>query len=135
MSNITVWFIKCALVYLLLAMFIGIYMTVEGPLYPYKPIHTHLNMLGWMSMMIYGVSYHILPRFSGQPLWSEKLANAHLWLANIGLVGMLGGWVMSEARGGLGVLHLFSLIEALSIVFFITNMFKTVKAAPQPIKK
>ncbi|MBI5599752.1 MAG: hypothetical protein HY890_08475 [Deltaproteobacteria bacterium] len=130
MSNITVWFIKSAMVYFVLAMFVGISMTVAGPLYPYKPIHTHLNLLGWMSMMIYGVSYHILPRFSGEPLWSDRLATIHLWTANIGLIGMIAGWMAAEFGGGITVLHIFSLIEGLSVMFFVTNMFMTVKAAP-----
>ena len=135
MSNLTVWFIKSALVYFLLATLIGIYMTIAGPLYPFRPIHVHLNLLGWLSMMIYGVAYHILPRFSGMPLWSEKLATAHLWTANIGLLGMSLGWIVMQAGGGVSALHLFALIEGLSIVFFMTNMFKTIKAAPAPAKK
>lgn len=135
MSNITVWFVKCALVYLVLAMLLGIYMTVVGPLSPYKPIHTHLNLLGWLSMMIYGVGYHILPRFSGNPLWSEKLAKAHIWTANIGLVGMAAGWAIIDMGGGISALHGFSMLEGLSIAFFVINMFKTIKAAPSATVK
>ncbi|MEE9614090.1 MAG: hypothetical protein V3W31_03925 [Thermodesulfobacteriota bacterium] len=134
MSNLTVWFIRCAMVYLVLAVLLGIHMGQAGPQYPYRPIHTHLNLLGWMSMMIFGVSYHILPRFSGQPLWSESLSLWHLWLANIGLVGMSLGWVVASAGGGSFVLIAFSIIEAVSVVFFVTNMFKTIKATPPPKK-
>ncbi len=130
MSKITVAFLKCAMVYFVLAMLIGIYMTASGPVYPYKPIHTHFNLLGWMSMMIYGVGYHILPRFSGTPLWSDRLATVHLWTSNIGLVGMAIGWLVAGFGGGIGVLHIFSLVEGLSIVFFVLNMFMTIKPAP-----
>ena len=85
MSAITVWFIRFAILYFLAAMLIGIAMTMTGPIYPYMQIHAHFNLLGWMTMMIYGVGYHILPRFSGRPLWSDKLSYWHIWLANIGL--------------------------------------------------
>ena len=54
-----------------------------------KFVHSHLNMLGWVSMMIYGVGYHILPRFMGRPLYSNKIGEAQFYLANISLVGML----------------------------------------------
>ncbi len=130
MSNVTVYFIKCAIIYFVLAMALGIYMTATGPVYPIRPIHTHFNLLGWMSMMIYGVGYHILPRFSGNPLWSDKLSIVHLWTANIGLIGMAAGWVAMSFGAGFAVLHVFSFVEGISILLFAINMFKTVKAGP-----
>lgn len=130
MSNITVWFIKCALVYFLLAVLIGVYMSYVGPVYPYMQIHAHFNLLGWMSMMVFGVAYHILPRFSGKPLWSDRLSLIQLWLANIGLIGMAIGWFVRRASASSVLLVLASAAEAVAILFFVVNMFKTIKAAP-----
>ena len=132
MSKITVWFIRCAIIYFLLAILLGIHMSMNSAIYPWIPIHAHFNLLGWMSMMIYGVGYHILPRFSGKPLFSDALANAQLWLSNIGLIGMAAGWFVKSHGGTNTVLLVFSLLEALSVVFFAVNMFKTIKAAPAP---
>jgi len=132
MSTITVGFIKCAMVYFLAAMLLGVYMSASGPIYPWMQIHVHFNLLGWISMMIYGVAYHILPRFSGRPLWSDRLSVWHIWLSNIGLVGMAAGWMMSAS--GTNVLVIFSVVEAISIIFFAFNMLKTVKAVPPPPK-
>lgn len=135
MSSITVWFIRCAMIYFLLAILLGIMMTVTGPMHPWMPIHTHFNLLGWMSMMIFGVGYHILPRFSGKPLWSDRLATAQLWIANIGLIGMAFGWIIrSSETGSSTLLTLFAIVEAVSIVFFVLNMLLTIKAAPAPAK-
>ncbi len=134
MSTITVWFIRCAMIYFLLAMLLGIMLSVYGPVYPYMPIHVHFNLLGWMSMMVFGVGYHILPRFSGQALWSERLSLWHLWLANIGLIGMTAGWFVRGTGGPTTVLLVFALVESLSVVFFALNMFKTIKPAPPPKK-
>lgn len=130
MSNITVWFIKCALVYFLLAVLIGVYMSYVGPVYPYMQIHAHFNLLGWMSMMVFGVAYHILPRFSGKPLWSDRLSLIQLWLANIGLIGMAIGWFVRRASASSVLLVVASAAEAVAILFFVVNMFKTIKAAP-----
>ncbi|HBG46920.1 MAG TPA: hypothetical protein DDW94_08020 [Deltaproteobacteria bacterium] len=132
MSSITVWFIRFAIIYFLAAILLGLHMSIAGPVYPWMPIHTHFNLLGWMSMMIYGVAYHILPRFSGRPLYSDPLAKAQLWLANIGLIGMAAGWVIRNDSGEMATLAIFSVVEAISIVFFATNMLMTVKAAPPP---
>ena len=138
MSSITVWFIRLAIMYFVLAIILGLHMSVAGPVYPWMPIHTHFNLLGWMSMMIYGVAYHILPRFSGRQLFSDKLAFWQLWLANIGLVGMALGWYLRSESGNSTVLLIFSLVETVSIVFFAVNMLATVKPAPAqpaPAKK
>jgi cbb3-type cytochrome oxidase subunit 1 len=87
-------------------------------------MHVHLNLLGWMSMMIFGVAYHILPRFSGRPLWSDTLSMVHLWLANIGLVGMSAGWVAVGLAKGRGVLLVFSIVQGVAVLLFVINMFK-----------
>lgn len=132
MNKITVWFIKCALVYLVLAALLGMHMASSSAGYYLRPVHTHLNLLGWMSMIVYGVAYHILPRFSGNPLWSERMSLWHLWLANIGLIGMSLGWVLPiySASAGFYVLSVFSVVEGVSIALFAINMFKTIKAMP-----
>jgi cbb3-type cytochrome oxidase subunit 1 len=35
----------------------------------------------------------VLPRFTGRPLFSERLADAQFALVNIGLVTMVTGWL------------------------------------------
>lgn len=126
MSKITVWFIRCAMVYFLIAAILGLHMTVSGTLQPYYSIHVHFNLLGWMSMMIYGVAYHILPRFSGRPLYSDRLAEVQFWLANIGLLGMALGWAISVK----GLLVGSSVVEVSSVGLFVINIFKTIRPAP-----
>lgn len=134
MSKTTLWFIKSALIYLGAAVLIGLHLSAGGPRYPFIAVHTHLNLLGWMNMMLFGVAYHILPRFSGNPLWSEKLSLWHFWLANIGIIGMLTGWgIMFKYPENNLVLLIFSVVEAIAIFMFIINMFKTLKAAPAPM--
>ncbi|MDH4227607.1 MAG: cbb3-type cytochrome c oxidase subunit I [Deltaproteobacteria bacterium] len=135
MSKVTIWFIRFAMLYFAAAMVIGIVMTISGPVYPLMQIHTHLNLLGWMTMMIYGVGYHILPRFSGAPLWSDRLSAAQLWLSNIGILGMVAGWVILAKGGSFVVLHVFSILEGVSVAMFVVNMFLTIKPAPAPVKK
>ena len=37
--------------------------------------HTHFNLLGFMSMMVFGIGYFILPRFNGADLrWPSWVA-------------------------------------------------------------
>ncbi|WP_460378721.1 hypothetical protein [Thermus brockianus] len=45
-----------------------------------------------MSLMIYGVAYHALPRFRGVVFRRPGLALFQVGLANLGLLGMALGW-------------------------------------------
>jgi magnesium-transporting ATPase (P-type) len=82
-------FIVMSVVYLGAAAVMGIVMLSNQNVMALKFIHSHLNMLGWVSMMIYGVGYHILPRFMGRALYSNKIGEAQFYLANISLITML----------------------------------------------
>jgi cbb3-type cytochrome oxidase subunit 1 len=127
MSRITVWFVRSSLVYFGIGVLLGISMAVyPAGIEDLRFAHIHLNLLGWVSMMIFGVSYHVFPRFSGNPLWSERLARWHFITANIGLIGMV---VFYPFRSSLNSLFIaFASIEAVSVFMFLLNMFKTIKA-------
>lgn len=57
-------------------------------------VHGHMMLLGFVLMMIYGVGLHVIPRFGGYPLRSERVANAQFWMANAGLPLMILGWLV-----------------------------------------
>ena len=124
MSKITVWFIRSAMIYFLVAVSLGLWMGMSPRGY-YIPVHVHLNLLGWVSMFIYGVAYHILPRFSGRQLFSDRLSEIHFWTAHIGLIGMAVSWFLFNRK----LLVVFSFIEIFSIILFVFNMFKTIRPA------
>ncbi len=86
-------------------------------------IHTHGQTLGFVAFLIYGVAYHIFPRFEGRPLYSMKLGWLHYWLALTGLVILLAGrsaWIpyMSPAGG---------IVSACGVCTFAFNMLMTLK--------
>ncbi|QKT03817.1 hypothetical protein HUS23_08295 [Ectothiorhodospiraceae bacterium 2226] len=89
-------FILAALVYSLLGGLLGLTWVADPLLIPgnVPRIHGHVMLLGFIMMMIYGVGLHVLPRFSGRPLYSERLANIQLYAANLGLWLMVAGWML-----------------------------------------
>ncbi|ADC72238.1 conserved hypothetical protein [Thioalkalivibrio sp. K90mix] len=117
-------FILAALVYALLGGLIGVLWLAHPGLIPgnVPRIHGHLMLLGFVIMMIYGVGLHVLPRFSGRSLFSERLAHVQFVLANVGLWVMIAGWMMfhnpTVAVGGAmawGAMILFALNIALTV--------------------
>lgn len=121
-------FIKAALVWLGLGVTLGVAMAAHPLWIIYRPAHVHMNLLGFVTMMIYGVSYHVVPRFFGHPLHSAKLGAIHWWLANVGLAGMVVGFVMAPHFGqkSIPVLASGGVLSALGAFAFIYNVWRTI---------
>jgi len=121
-------FIVMSIVYLGISTVLGLVMLGNPDMMAIKFVHSHLNMLGWVSMMIYGVGYHILPRFMGRPLYSNKIGETHFWLANVSLVGMLAFYCLNVFDPGGAYLTfaiVFGVVQALAIFLFFFNMLMT----------
>lgn len=121
-------FILMSIVYLTIAAVLGVFMFGNPSLMQFKFVHSHLMLLGWVSMMIYGVGYHILPRFAGKLIKSKAMAELQFWLANIGIVGMLLFYtlgVYNQTDSYRGATVAFGVIEAVSIFLFFYNMVAT----------
>jgi hypothetical protein len=88
-------FVLASLAYALLGGLLGILWAADPALVPgnVPRLHGHVMLLGFITMMIYGVGLHVLPRFAGRPLFSERLANWQLYVANVGLWLMAAGWL------------------------------------------
>ena len=84
-------FIRASLVWFTAGITLGLAMAVHPAWVVYRPAHAHMNMVGFLTMMVFGVGYQLLPRLFGHKLQSRTLAVAHWWLANVGLALMVAG--------------------------------------------
>ncbi len=62
--------------------------------------HTHINLLGWVEMAIFGAVYYLIPRLVKRPIFSLKLVKVHFWIHNIGLIGMVTLFTTAGVIGG-----------------------------------
>ena len=121
-------FIIMSIVYLGISSLVGIAMLGSENAMALKFVHSHLNMLGWVSMMIYGVGYHILPKFMGRAMHSKALGEIQFWMANIGLVAMLLFYTVNvySPSGALVMVTVAAgVLETVSIFLFFYNMLMT----------
>jgi hypothetical protein len=91
-------FLKASVTWLALGVTLGVAMGVKPAWSVYRTAHLHMLLLGFVAMMIFGVAYHVIPRFVGSPLRSPRAAGVHWWLANVGLAVMVVGFVL-RAQG------------------------------------
>ena len=127
-------FIKMSLAWLAVGVSLGVVMAVL-PAWAarYRTAHLHVNLVGFVAMMIFGVAYHVMPRFSGNPLHHPRLAVAHFWLANVGLSVLAVGFV-ARAHGGRAwpMLLAGGLAIATGSYAFIYNIWRTLDGSRRP---
>src|SRR3990170_639179 len=123
-------FIKSSLVWLATGVTLGLAMAVYPPLAVYRVAHLHLNLLGFVAQMIYGVSLHVVPRFFGQPIVHRRLAEAQFWLAQPGLALLTAGFVLRGpgVRGAQAMIIAGAAGAGLPPDFFVPNPWTTISA-------
>jgi hypothetical protein len=123
MENTNATWFKLAVLYLIIGVALGLHMAKSGNHGMY-PVHAHINLLGWVSMVLFGLIYRQFPAMAG-----NKLAKAHFWIYNLALpVNMatlymyLGGNADIEP-----VLGVASMVLGLAIAIFAINVLKNAK--------
>lgn len=121
-------FLKSSLVWFGLGATLGVAMILRPATLVYRPAHLHMNLLGFVTMMIYGVAYHVIPRFTGNPLRHPRLAGVHVWLANAGLALLTLGWILVPhmGRAARPVQLAGALLSAAAAYLFILNLWRTI---------
>lgn len=118
-------FITLSLIYALLGGLIAIVWLIHPGWIPgnIAMLHAHIMLLGFIAMMIYGVAFHVLPRFSGRALYSERLATLQLYLVNLGLWLMAAGWLSLHNA----LITLGGTFSWAGIALFTYNIMRTVR--------
>ncbi len=119
-------FVYASLVYLGLAALFGVLNGMTDIGYWGAFAHTHFNLLGFMSMMVFGIGYFILPRFNGSDLRFPGWVAIHFWLANISILGMVAfrGLAVETGEDIFEILFIISAsIQVITITMFIINIW------------
>jgi cbb3-type cytochrome oxidase subunit 1 len=120
-------FIRASLVWFALGIMTGLAMAIQPAWVIYRPAHAHMVVAGFVTMMVFGVGYQLLPRLFGFPLHSRRLAIGHWWLSNIGLGGMVTGFFATPhvGRGAAWVTGLGGICFTAGALAFVYNMWRT----------
>jgi len=121
-------FLKAGLVWLALGITLGVAMAAHPVWTVYRPAHVHMVLLGFVTMMICGVAYHVIPRFAGFPLHNRRAVGVHWWLSNTGLAMMVCGFIARATNAGPGtvVLAIGGTLSATGAYIFVYLIWRTV---------
>lgn len=108
--------LRWAVVYLLAGLGLGLYMAI-GHERHLMSVHAHVNLLGWSSLGLCGLTYAAFPHLA-----DSRLAGIHAWLHLLGLpvmmlsVGALAHGAQAAAAGaGVGALVVIAGLACFSI--------------------
>jgi len=115
--------LQLAVIYLVIGILMGIGMGMTE-VFTLRPVHAHVNLLGWASLAIMGILYKMHPGSS-----ETGLARMHFWLYAVGLpILMVSLAVMLLGHPAWGpVVGIASIATGLGVVAFCVNMLKFIK--------
>jgi cytochrome c oxidase cbb3-type subunit 1 len=70
----------------------------------YTVAHAHLGMYAFVSMMMFGAIYYIVPRLTGREWPSARAIKAHFWLCGLGIIFYWVGLTIGGLKQGLALL-------------------------------
>lgn len=117
-------FIKVSVCYFFIGIFLGMFMGIAD-FFQLTSAHTHINLIGWVSLAIIGIIYHLFP-LAGE----NKLAKIQFWFMMIGIplltlamiLFRLGKFSIAEPMSGFGGSLIF-----FGVILFLVNVMKNVK--------
>lgn len=113
-------YLKVASVYFTIGVLAGLTMGIIHD-FRFTSVHAHVNLLGWVSMALFGIIYHFYPNAA-----NSKLAKTQFWLHNIGVPVMLGGIALQVlgVSAALPAAIIGSLAVVIGVILFMVNVFK-----------
>ncbi len=118
--------LKIAAVYFVIGVGFGMYASITTD-FRFTGVHAHVNLLGWASLALTGLIYHLFPKAA-----NHFLGKVHFWLHNLGLPVMMVFLFLliylSNPAMETGI-AIGGILTTLGILAFLVNVFKNVSAS------
>lgn len=118
MRGIALGFILAGVVAGLIGMIWGIQMSASHN-HDLSPAHGHLNLVGWVSLMLFGLYYHNVPKAA-----DSRSAKLHLVIAIVGVVVMAPGIAIVLSDGPEIFAQAGSFITLISMILFAVTVVR-----------
>lgn len=120
--NTTLW-LKLAILYLIVGVSLGIMMGASHD-FTLRPVHAHVNLIGWTTMALAGLIYAVYPQAG-----NSRLATVQFWLFNLALPVMMVAlsMMLMGQMAALPFLIASELAMAAGVLTFAANIFINVR--------
>ncbi|WP_019119088.1 hypothetical protein [Brevibacillus massiliensis] len=115
--------LKISVVYFVIGVLLGMYMSMSQ-MFTQIGVHAHINLLGWVSLALAGLIYHLFPQAA-----ESRLGVWHFWLHNIGLPVMMIGlfFFMQGHKAMEAAIIIGSIVTIIGIILFAVNVWRNVR--------
>ena len=123
MPRIDIAFLVLAALCLVAGVTMGIWMGIAHE-FGLAPVHAHLNLLGWTSLALFGLTYKAYPA-----LGRSRLAPFHFGASAVAALLFPIGIYVSMAHQAIGLAVFGSLLWLAGAVLFVVNLVRMALAA------
>lgn len=118
MKRVDIYFLLLATVLLICGAVLGITMGMKQD-FQLTPVHAHLNLAGWASLALFGLTYRAYPRLA-----STKLAGLHFIISATGSVLLPIGIGFAVLRNSPGLAIVGAMLWLLGVLIFLAQLVR-----------
>ena len=122
MKRVDVYFLLLACILLLCGATLGIVMGARED-FQLVPVHAHLNLAGWASLALFGLTYRAYPEIA-----ATALARYHFIVSGIASVLLPIGIGLAVLRNSPGLAIASSILWLLGVLMFLVQLIRLVRS-------
>ena len=127
MKRVDIYFLLLATVLLVCGAVLGIFMGMRSD-FQLVPVHAHLNLAGWASLALFGLTYRSYPELA-----ARKLTRYHFIISATASVLLPFGIGLAVLKNSPGLAIFASLLWLVGVLIFLTQLIHLVgRASTQP---
>jgi hypothetical protein len=122
MKRVDLYFLLLATVLLICGAVLGIDMGARED-FQLVPVHAHLNLAGWASLALFGLTYRAYPQIA-----ATKLAMWHFFVSGIGSILLPIGIGLAVLRNSPGLAIVASILWLIGVLMFLVQLIRLARA-------
>ncbi len=122
MRGVALWFFASGVIYVTAGMVFGIWMSASED-HSLAGAHAHLNLVGWVTMALFGVFYQLVPQAA-----ATRLATLHFLVATLGVWFMVPGIALAIMGGNPIPVVIGSFLTLASMLIFLYTVMTSWRA-------
>ena len=122
MKRVDVYFLLLACILLICGATLGIVMGARED-FQLVPVHAHLNLAGWASLALFGLTYRAYPEIA-----ATRLALWHFIVSGIASVLLPIGIGLAVLRNSPGLAIVASILWLLGVLMFLAQLLRILRA-------
>lgn len=126
MKRVDVYFLLLATILLICGAVLGIVMGVRED-FQLVPVHAHLNLAGWASLALFGLTYRAYPQLA-----ATSLARYHFIVSAIASVLLPIGIGLAVLKNSPGLAIVASPLWLLGVLMFLAQLIRLASGSVEP---